>query len=146
MRMRNPVIALALAVCGGGCPTVDLGDAPAAPAACRPDPLYFQDILWAEFLSPASEPARSCVDQAGCHDMGNSARSSFQLQVAPEPIPQAVHDQNYRVTTRFINCGTPEQSSLLTRPLSGTDTHGGGDLFAPGSSPETVFLQWFDTL
>jgi hypothetical protein len=53
------------------------------------------------------------------------------------------HDSNYNVVSRFLNCGTPEASSLLTKPLSGVDPHGGGDLFAPGSQTEADFLNWF---
>jgi len=31
----------------------------------------------------------------------------------------------------------------LTRPMSGVDQHGGGDLFNPGDPPVQVFLNWF---
>ena len=45
--------------------------------------------------------------------------------------------------SRFLNCGTPDASSFLTKPLIGIDPHGGGDLIAPGSTPEMQFFDWF---
>lgn len=75
----------------------------------------------------------------GCHRL-EDGRSALRLQTTA-PVD---HPRNYDVVTRFLNCGAPEASSLLTKPLSGIDPHGGGDLFAPGSAAETAFLQWFD--
>ena len=37
----------------------------------------------------------------------------------------------------------PEASSLFTKPLTGEDPHGGGDMFASGDASATVFLDWF---
>jgi hypothetical protein len=119
-----------------GCPTVDLGENPPDPGTCRPDPAYYRDILWPEYLAPA-DTALSCVDAAGCHarDDGRSA-----LRLVTDPVD---HGANYQVVIRFLNCGAPESSSLLTKPQSGVDPHGGGDLFGPGSDPTITFMQWF---
>lgn len=121
------------------CPTVDLGDTPVSPGSCRPDMAYFEDVIWPQFIAPANE-AQSCVAEGGCHQLENG-RSAFRVSVNP-PIDFAA---NYNVTTRFLNCGTPQSSPLLTKPVGGVDSHGGGDLFAPGSEPELVFLDWFVT-
>lgn len=121
------------------CPTLDLGEEPAAPGSCRPDPAYFQDIIWPQFVEGGGDPALSCVAAAGCHDAGNNGRSSLRFETA-EPIDFGL---NYDVMTRFLNCATPEASSALTKPQAGLDAHGGGDLF-DGSSPAVdMFLQWF---
>ena len=121
-----------------GCPTVDLGDAPPGVGECRPSRTYFEDVLWPEFLAPGATPA-SCVDAAGCHAQADG-RSALRLSTT-NPID---FDANYATTTRFLNCGTPSASTLLSKPVSGVVEHGGGDLFAPGSTEEDVFLQWFD--
>ena len=133
-----PLAALvACAVTGAGCPTVDLGETPVSPGACRPDPAYFRDVLWDEYLAPA-DTARSCVGAGGCHRL-EDGRSALRLHTG-DPVD---HARNYDVVTRFLSCGAPEASSLLTKPLAGQDPHGGGDLFEPGSDAETAFLQWF---
>ena len=139
MSGRRFLIAIALAgVAGAGCPTLDLGEAPPDPGTCRPDPGYYRDVIWPDYLAPA-DPALSCVVEAGCHDAANG-RSSFRVSTV-EPID---HDANYQVVTRFLNCGSPEASSMLTKPIGGVDSHGGGDLFNSGSMSETTFLDWFD--
>jgi hypothetical protein len=33
---------------------------------------------------------------------------------------------------------------MLTKPVSAGDDHGGGDMFDPGSQPESDFLEWFN--
>jgi hypothetical protein len=111
---------------------------PVSPGACRPDPAYFEDVIWPEFVSPPDDN-KSCVAQGGCHQLENG-RSAFRVSTN-EPID---FDANYNVITRFLNCGDPASSSALTKPLSGIDSHGGGDLFAPGSESESIFLMWFD--
>lgn len=126
------------AVAGAGCPTVDLGDTPVSPGSCRPDPAYYRDVIWPEFIAPG-DASRSCVAAAGCHRI-EDGRSALRL--ATDPVDEA---RNYDNFTRFLNCGAPEASAALTKPLSGVDPHGGGDLFAPGSDPETTFLAWFAT-
>ncbi len=121
------------------CPTVDLGETPVSPGACRPDPAYFEDVIWPEFIAPADE-TKSCVADGGCHQLENG-RSAFRVSVNP-PIDFTA---NYNVTTRFLNCGTPEASPLFTKPVSGVDSHGGGDLFDQGGESESAFLDWFIT-
>jgi hypothetical protein len=133
------VLALLLcALAGTGCPTVDLGEAPVSPGSCRPDATYFRDVMWSEFFAPADE-AVSCVAAGACHRV-EDGRSALRLETT-EPLDQA---RNYDVVTRFLNCGAPEASSALTKPLDGVDPHGGGDLFGVGSGPESTFLQWFE--
>jgi hypothetical protein len=124
---------------GAGCPTVDLGDTPVSPGSCRPDPGYFADTLWDAYFAPADE-AHSCVANGGCHRI-EDGRSALRL-VTTDPIDQS---RNYDVVTRFLNCGSPEASPALTKPMSGADPHGGGDLFDTGSSQEQAFLAWFDS-
>jgi hypothetical protein len=127
---------LALAIGAGGCPTVDLGDDPPEPGLCRPSRQYFDDVIWPQYLAPG-DAARSCVAAAGCHNQSNG-RSALRLQVEPLDL-----NDNYAVVTRFLNCGSPGASPLLTKPLSGIESHGGEDLFDPGSAEETTFLDWF---
>lgn len=136
--MRKSLLALATcALWATGCPTVDLGENPVSPGSCRPDVAYYRDVVWPEFLAPADQ-ARSCVAASQCH-RAEDGRSALRLN-ASEPID---HDGNYDVATRFLNCGAPEASSMLTKPLDGVDPHGGGELFQPGSGPEATFLEWF---
>jgi len=132
----------ALAVIAGaaiaaGCPTVDLGETPVSPGSCRPDPAYYRDVMWPEFFDPP-DAARSCVAEGGCHRL-EDGRSALRLDTG-DPVD---HNRNYDVVTRFLNCGAPEASSALTKPLGGVDPHGGGDLFGRGEDPEVTFLQWF---
>ncbi|MEZ4404288.1 MAG: hypothetical protein R3B06_29985 [Kofleriaceae bacterium] len=128
---------LAAALLLTGCPTVDLGDDPVDPGVCRPDPGYFQAEIWPKFLAPA-DPMKSCVGRAGCHGE-TDGRSALRLDnVAPIDFTR-----NYQVVTRFLNCGTPAASALLTKPLAGEDPHGGGDVFAAGDPAIAVFEGWF---
>lgn len=138
MSGRPLLIAIALAATASGCPTVDLGDSPPNPGTCRPDPLYYRDVIWPEYLAP-TDPVRTCVGQSGCHD-SLDGRSAFRVNTA-EPID---HDSNYQITIRFLNCGSPDTSALYTKPVAGVDSHGGGDIFTGGSNTELVFLDWFN--
>jgi hypothetical protein len=128
---------LASLVLLAGCPTVDLGELPVSPGACRPDPAFFEERIWPEFID-TGDMATSCVAEGGCHQLENG-RSAFRVSVA-QPID---YSANYNVVSRFLNCGTPSASPLLTKPISTVDSHGGGDLFAPGTASEEVFLLWF---
>lgn len=139
---RIAFIAAALALTTLGCPTVDLGDVPPDPGQCRPDPVYYEQVIWPEFLAPTDAPDRTCVGEAGCHRADNG-RSAFRLTM-PLDGELVDHAGNYAVVTRFLNCGTPEASSLLSKPASDTDAHGGGDLFAVDDPTAVLFLQWFD--
>lgn len=123
-----------------GCPTLDLGEEPAAPRSCRPDRLYFQDVIWPDFVNGAGDVAISCVSASGCHDANNAARSSMRFETV-EPIDFQL---NYEIMSRFLNCGSPDLSSALTKPLDARDPHGGGDLFGPADPAAETFLSWFD--
>jgi hypothetical protein len=93
--------------------------------------------MWSDFFAPADD-ALSCVSASGCHRV-EDGRSALRLETS-EPVDL---DSNYDVVIRFLNCAAPEASSALTKPESGMDPHGGGDLFQPGSGPEATFLEWF---
>lgn len=135
---RRRALALAtLAVALTGCPTVDLGDDPVEPGVCRPSPDYFQTTIWPQYLAQPDQ-AKTCVGRSGCH-AETDGRSALRLDNV-EPID---FSRNYQVVTRFLNCGTPGASALLTKPLSGEDPHGGGDMFGPGDPSVTVFEGWF---
>lgn len=131
------LVAVALA----GCPTVDLGDLPPDPNVCRPDRTYYETQIWPNYLAPAA-PTQSCVGQAACHAASNG-RSALRLDTSNPPD----HARNYGAVTRFLNCNTPEASSLLTKPLSTEDPHGGGDIFLPGDALDDqamlLFADWF---
>lgn len=125
-----------LLVLMGGCQTVDLGETPTSVSRCSPSPDYFEDVIWPMYID-TGDSATSCLE-SGCHNSENGL-SSFRVNTA-EPIDFA---SNYKVATFFLNCATPEASKLLTEPLSGVESHGGGELFAPGSEAENIFLDWF---
>lgn len=135
--MRGSFLLLAFGLMG--CPSVDLGETPIAPGSCRPDPAYFQDVIWPEFVAPA-DPALSCIVESGCHDVSNNAKSSLQF-LTETPID---FQTNYDIMTGFLNCANPEASRAFTKPVSGVIPHGGEELFEPGSPSAVTFLQWFD--
>jgi hypothetical protein len=135
------ILAVAASVLAAGCPTVDLGDAPVPPGSCNPDPAYYRDQIWPNYLD-TSDMATNCVLEQGCHAV-DDGRSAMRLEIVTDPGDIAAHDRNYNVVKRFLNCGSPDISAALTEPLSGEESHGGGDLFDPGSAQEQVFLGWF---
>jgi hypothetical protein len=134
-----PVAALAALLLGlAGCPTVDLGDSPSGVGTCRPagGVQYFQDQIWPNFIVRAGSD-NSCIKAGSCHaeDGGNA------MNFTTMPVDYAT---NYRRTQPYLNCGTPEASELLTRPLAGIDQHGGQDIFMSESDPAVViFFMWF---
>lgn len=134
-------LAFTLSVLVTGCPTIDLGEAPIDPGSCRPDPVYFEDTFYPMYIEAGG--ADSCIGDGGCHDATNAGSSAFQLEPITDPNRPNAFDDAYFATTVFLNCGSPDISPMLTRPLSGRDVHGGGDLFDPGSAQEQVFLNWF---
>jgi hypothetical protein len=144
MQRLGPLILLGVVVLTSfGCPVVDLGENPPDPQACRPDPVYFRDKLWPEFVAPA-DPMLSCVNEAGCHRI-EDGRSALRLN--PTPTSQGDHDANYSTVTRFLNCGFPEASPMLTKPMSTLDSHGGGDMFPDTLAVGTqrfIFEDWFN--
>jgi hypothetical protein len=136
-RAVGGAVALVALLAGTGCPTVDLGDDPVEPGVCRPDPTYFRERIWPEYLAQPAM-AQTCVGRAGCHGEADG-RSALRLDNV-DPID---FGRNYQVVTRFLNCGTPEASSLFTKPLAGQDPHGGGDLFTATDPTVAVFEGWF---
>ena len=135
LRPSRAVAALAAAFALAACPTVDLGDQPEDPPLCDPGPEYFESTIWPQYIAPA-DMQRSCIGRAGCHRADNG-RSAMRLD-ASEPIDLA---GNYQVVRRFLNCSTPLASRLLTEPLAGTETHGGGDIFLSTSDPAVVVFE-----
>jgi hypothetical protein len=106
---------------------------------CSPDRLYFEQVIWPEYLAP-TDTTRSCVNDNGCHNQDIGASSSFRLRTVA-PIDFAA---NYSATTRKLNCGTPTASPALTNPLAGVEAHP-VDIFPNTSDPAVVsFLAWFN--
>jgi hypothetical protein len=129
------LLACCVALCG--CPTVDLGDTPPDIGLCNPaggiD--YFVSTIEPQYLK-VGDTTNGCARSTQCHD-GNHG---LALKVSPSVDDMA----NYRVTQLYINCGQPQASQLLTKPLKGVDFHVGGDLFQDTSDPAVqAFLGWF---
>jgi len=138
IRTAAIVVGLVALGCLAACPTVDLGEDPSNPAVCRPDPTYFREQIWPNYLAP-SDPAKSCVAAAGCH-RDSDGRSGLRLD-STAPIDL---ERNYQSTIRFLNCSTRDASSLYTRPLAGQDSHGGGDIFTMTDPQVMIFQDWFE--
>jgi len=96
---------------------------------------YFTDHIWPEFVRPATT-TNSCINASGCHAEGGGNILTFKTM----PVDNSF---NYRQTQIYLNCGTPMASELLTKPLAGTDPHGGKDIFQPGDPAVQTFLDWF---
>jgi len=124
-----------VALCAG-CPTVDLGDTPSDIGLCNPPGGidYFKAEIWPNFVRHGT--ANACTKTGACHNEAGGNALGFKTM----PVDDAF---NYRQTQIYLNCGTPEASELLTKPLSGMNPHGGGDLIPMGDPAETVFLNWF---
>jgi len=120
-----------------GCPTVDLGDDPPDIGLCNPagGMPYFETEIVPKFLNLADQ-TNGCGRDGGCHNRAHGL--AFDLTPA-----NLASTANYRVALQYLNCGSPRQSSLLTKPLAGEDGHGGGDLIQNGSTEMTTFLMWF---
>lgn len=132
--IRHWVIACSITLLGG-CPTVDLGDDPPDIGLCNPAGglPYFQSEIATNYLKLADRTT-GCGRSSSCHDHAHGV--AFDLA---DPTSSA----NYRLSQRYLNCGQPRQSALLTKPLTGEDGHGGGDLFAVDSTQYNTFLGWF---
>ena len=122
-----------------GCPTLDLGEAPVPPVSCNPDKAYFRESIWPEFLN--APDSTNCVAEEGCHG-STDGFSVLRLEIAGAS-EIAVQDRNYEAVRRFVNCGSPDQSPVRTKPLAGVDSHSGDELFAPDSPHDLVFRGWF---
>ncbi len=140
MHKGYSLLLCATVLAAAGCPTVDLGDNPPDPGQCRPDMAYFETVIWSEFID-TGDPATSCVDTAGCH-RDSDGRSAFRVVLPPTDQPVDFR-ANYARVVPFLNCGAPEASVLLAKPLRGVSTHAGGDPVQPGSDEERIFLEWF---
>ncbi|HTM19175.1 MAG TPA: hypothetical protein VL172_01665 [Kofleriaceae bacterium] len=137
--MRDRFLPLLLATMVSalaGCPTVDLGETPPDPDTCDVDFVYYRDVIWPQYLAPA-DTAKSCVGASQCH-RHEDGRSALRLDTNPVD-----DDANYQVVVRFLNCGSPDDSPLLTKPEAELDPHGGGDLFTMGDAEVQTFLMWF---
>jgi hypothetical protein len=137
--LRNRGAAACLGLAGlaalAGCPTVDLGDTPTEIGLCNPagGVQYFQEQIWPSFVI-RTDPNVSCA-KGGCHVAGGNGLDF------PMPVD---YSAAYKRTQIYLNCGAPEASLMLTKPLAGIDPHGGGDIF-PNTSDAGVqiFLAWF---
>src|SRR5262245_52751963 len=96
-----------------GCPTVDLGDEPPDIGTCNPmgGYAYFQSDIVPKYLK-LGDATNSCARSTSCHN--NSHGVAYDVN---NPMSTA----NYRVSLRYLNCGTPRQSPLLTKPLANED-------------------------
>jgi hypothetical protein len=119
-----------------GCPTVDLGDDPPAVGLCNPvgGYEYFQTMIVPGYLKLADRTT-GCGRSSMCHDRSHGA--AFDLANPGSMV-------NYTLAKNYLNCGTPRQSQLLTKPLFGEDGHGGGDLIMNPSAEMQLFLDWFE--
>lgn len=131
--IRALVCSALLLLCG--CPTVDLGDDPPAVGLCNPQGGfdYFRDMIVPSYLK-LQDTAAGCGRSSMCHDRAHGA--AYDLSDPPSMA-------NYRLTLNYLNCGSPRQSQLLTKPLRGEDGHGGGELVENGSTEMMTFLMWF---
>lgn len=126
--MRAPLLVLLLVL--AGCPTVDVGDSPVTPGACRPDPGRFREPggIWDVAIAPA-DSSKSCLGEAGCHAQATGRSALRLIAKARDQLTDGEWRQNYDVVTRFLNCSTPDASPFITKPRADVDPHGGGDLW-----------------
>jgi hypothetical protein len=120
-----------------GCPTVDLGDTPEDVGLCNPaqGETYFEQMIWPTYLNGAGN--KQCT-MGGCHDQ--NGQSALRFKTNPIDYPG-----NYKASLIYLNCGSPQTSELLVKPLAGVEPHGGGDIFADMNDPAVkVFLDWFN--
>jgi hypothetical protein len=132
---------LALVLALAGCPTVSLGEVPPDIGLCEPaggiD--YFNSTIWPKYIA-ITDPlqAHTCLD-SGCH-----GHKSFAGGMGfDETDPTSPGNYLAAQSGARLNCGSPEISTLLTRPLAGVDGHGGGDLFRMSDPEYQTFLDWF---
>lgn len=132
---RSPAAGCLALVVLAGCPTVDLGDTPTEIGLCNPAGglAYFRDQVWPNFVVRASATT-SCA-KSSCH-VGGGNGLEFPM---PVDYPTA-----YKRTQIYLNCGNPESSLFLTKPLAGIDPHGGDNIFPDLNDPAVkIFLAWF---
>jgi hypothetical protein len=139
MRARY-ALCVVLAFGLGGCPTVDLGDSPEDVGLCNPaqGEAYFEASVWPMFLDDSSSGGTRQCTKGGCHDQNGQSALRFKTN----PID---FQANFKTTQIYLNCGSPTTSRLLEKPLTGPETHGGGDIFMTLDDPDVkVFLGWFN--
>jgi hypothetical protein len=124
-------------VLGAGCPTVDLGDTPTDINLCNPaggiD--YFTAEIYPKFVRPGD--VNACTKAGGCHNEAGGNALNYKTNPQDDAF-------NFRQTQVFLNCGTPEMSQFLTKPLTGVETHGGGNIYPSLDAAEVqIFLDWF---
>src|SRR5262245_23328346 len=141
----RPGVLVSLALFSTGCPTVDQGDPPVTPDTCHPDFLAFQTAggVWDSAITPA-DTTKSCIQEGGCHRQ-EDGRSALRLVAKDRAsLTPSEWQQNYDIITRFLNCFTPEASPFVTKPKTGEDPHGGGDLWTCDGTAEpcTMVEQW----
>ena len=135
--LRSVLAGLGLGASLAGCPTVDLGDTPTDINLCNPaggiD--YFKSDIYPKYIRPGD--ANACTKAGGCHNEAGGNALNFKTNPQDDAF-------NFRQAQVFLNCGTPEMSQLLTKPLAGVDTHGGGNIYMTMTDAEVqVFLGWF---
>jgi hypothetical protein len=135
---RSGSLGIALLLLSG-CPTVDLGEFPDDVSLCNPPGGidYFTANIYPTFLK-ADDTATGCTQDAGCHNQGGGTALNLNIGASRDDV------LNFRNSQVFLNCGTPEMSVMLTKPISGIEPHGGGDLYMMSDMEVAVFLAWFD--
>jgi hypothetical protein len=144
MRMKT---LLAVAVAGAlgavaACETVDLGAPPSDINVCRPSQQYFVDVIWPMVLA-ADYGGRHCYDSM-CH--GGASSNSLKLIVPSASESSAIPltgtwEANYRSAAQQMNCTNVGSSALIELPEN-LKTHGGQQVFKPGSAEETAIRMW----
>ena len=135
--MGNRAVIVLVALLAG-CPTVDLGDTPTDIGLCNPPGgvEYFEAEIWPNFVRP-TDAAKACTKAGGCHNEAGGNALSFRTN----PVDVTF---NYRQAQVFLNCGTPEASLLLTKPLDSREPHSGGNLVTDSDPAYATFLAWFE--
>ena len=121
-----------------GCPSVDLGDTPTDINLCNPagGVDYFKTAIYPSYVRP-TDGTNGCAKSGGCHNEAGGNALNFRTSPQDDAF-------NFRQAQVFLNYGTPDMSQLLTKPLAGVDTHGGGNIYnATTDAQVQVFLDWF---
>ena len=83
-----------------------------------------------------TDTEKACTQEGGCHRR-EDGRSALRLIAKPRAeLLQSDWQQNYDVISRFLNCSTPSASPFVTKPKTGEDPHGGGDLWTCDGTAE----------
>src|SRR5688500_4431488 len=138
--MPLPFTALG-AVLHAGCPTVDLGDTPTDINLCNPagGQDYFVSDIYPNFIKGDTPgDSKSCTQNNRGHSEGNGPELTIRFQ------PRRDENFNFRQAQLFLNCVNEDMSLLPTKPLTGSDAHGDGNLSDGMNDAEVqTFLVWF---